>query len=108
MRRDYEQFRKVGAEVVVIAPDGPRSVRSYWERQQLPFPVISDPEHRLAARFGQEVKLMKLGRMPAVIVIDAEGVIRAAWYGESMRDIPDTAAVLAALQSPRAAEGTSA
>lgn len=83
--------------MVIIAPDGPRSVSRYWEKEQLPFPVIADPEHRFAPLFGQEVRLVKLGRMPAVIVIDAEGVIRAAWYGESMRDIPSNEAILATL-----------
>ncbi len=98
MCQDYEKFQEAGAEVIVIAPDGPRSVSRHWEREQLPFPVIADPEHRLAALFGQEVKPLKLGRMPAVIVVDAEGIVRAAWYGNSMRDIPQNEAVLAALR----------
>lgn len=97
MRQDYARFQEAGAEVVVIAPDGPRSVRRYWEKEQLPFPVIADPDHQLALVFGQEVNLVKLGRMPAVLVIDAEGIVRAAWYGNSMRDIPPNEAVLATL-----------
>ncbi|MBO9358928.1 MAG: hypothetical protein J7450_05130 [Thermomicrobium sp.] len=49
------------------------------------------------------MKLLKLGRMPAVLVVDADGIVRAAWYGESMRDIPSVEETLQALQG----QGTS-
>jgi peroxiredoxin len=37
--------------------------------------------------------------MPAVLVVDPDGIVRAAWYGESMRDIPSIEEVLAVLDS---------
>lgn len=78
---------------MAIAPDGPRTTSRYWERERIPFPGIADPEHRLADLFGQEVRLTRLGRMPAVLVVDADGIVRAAWYGASMRDIPENSVV---------------
>jgi peroxiredoxin Q/BCP len=38
--------------------------------------------------YRQEVNLFKLGRMPLNCVIDRNGNIRFAHYGESMKDIP--------------------
>lgn len=98
MRQHYDEFRARGIEIVAIAPDGPRALARYWEREGIPFPGIPDPDHRIAELLGQEVKLLKLGRMPAVLVIDTEGVVRAAWYGESMRDIPTIEDTLRALR----------
>jgi len=37
----------------------------------------------------QEVKPLKLGRMPALLIIDKQGIIRYAYYGDSMDDIPE-------------------
>jgi peroxiredoxin Q/BCP len=69
----------------------------YWRLEQLPFIGIPDPHHQLADHFGQQVKLLKLGRLPALIVIDKTGKIRYRHYGDSMMDIPPNADVLASL-----------
>lgn len=97
MRQHDAEFRARGVAVVAVAPEGPRTVARYWAREGLPFPAVADPEHQLAALFGQEVKLWKLGRLPAVVAVDGTGVVRAAWYGDSMRDVPAPEAVLAVL-----------
>jgi hypothetical protein len=44
---------------------------------------------------GQEIKLFKLGRMPAQVLIDKAGVARYVHYGHSMSDIPENAEILA-------------
>jgi peroxiredoxin Q/BCP len=36
----------------------------------------------------QEVKPFKLGRMPALLIIDKNGTIKYAYYSDSMDDIP--------------------
>jgi len=42
----------------------------------------------------QEVKPLKMGRMPAILVIDAQGIIRYAYYGDSMDDIPENEVII--------------
>jgi len=37
----------------------------------------------------QEVKPLKLGRMPALLIIDKQGIIKYAYYSDSMDDIPE-------------------
>lgn len=90
--------------MIAIGPDTPERFRRYWAEHRLPFIGLADPEHRVAGRYGQEVKLLKLGRLPAVVVVDREGIVRAVHYGGSMRDIPANETLLATL----AALGTAA
>ena len=97
LRRDHREFVRLGAEVVVVGPEGPAGFRAYWKRERLPFIGLPDPYHTVLKLYGQQVKLFKLGRMPAQVIIDAAGVARWAHYGHSMSDIPDNAELLALL-----------
>jgi len=60
----------------------------------MPFVGIADPEHAIADMYGQQVKLIKLGRMPASLLIDRSGKIRYKHFGESMSDIPEDQQIL--------------
>jgi peroxiredoxin len=88
LRQDYDEFVARDAEVLVIGPDGPRAFQRTWEKEAFPFPGLADPQHTVADVYNQEVNLLKLGRMPALIVVDRQGQIRFEHYGESMSDIP--------------------
>ncbi len=94
MRRDYEKFVAKETEVVSIAPEDPETVRIYWNRERLPFIGLADPEHEVADRYGQQVRLLKLGRLPLQLIIDQKGAIRYRHDANSMSDIPDNAAIL--------------
>lgn len=97
LRQDYDQFTARGAEVIVVGPDGPEGFRNYWRENDLPFVGLPDPDHSVLKRYGQQVKLFKLGRMPAQVVIDRKGIVRWAHYGSSMSDIPSNDELLALL-----------
>jgi len=58
-------------------------------QERIPFIGLPDPGHDVARRYKQEVNIFKWGRMPLVCVVDAEGMIRYAHYGQSMSDIPE-------------------
>ncbi len=97
MREDYAEFGKRGAEVLVIGTDARKSFEYHWSSQKYPFVGLPDPECVVPDLYGQQVKLLKFGRMPALMVIDKAGVIRYAHYGDSMSDIPSDAKILALL-----------
>jgi peroxiredoxin Q/BCP len=97
LRHDYLEFMAREAEVVVVGPEEKEAFARYWQKEALPYVGLPDPEHRVADLYGQQVKLLKLGRMPALIVIDKAGQIRYRHYGDSMRDIPANDEILALL-----------
>ncbi len=80
-----------------MGPDGVMSFEAYWRAERLPFIGLPDPDHRVALQYRQEVNLFKLGRMPLVMVMDPQGMIRYAHYGASMSDIPDPKILLDAI-----------
>ena len=69
----------------------------YWEVEHLPFIGLPDPKHVVANLYGQEVNLFKLGRIPALMVIDKKGQVRFQQYSNSMSDIPENNLILGLL-----------
>jgi peroxiredoxin Q/BCP len=88
LRQEYDRFVAQDAEIVVIGPDKDRSFADYWQSHDLPFVGLPDPKHHVLRLYGQEVKLFKLGRMPAQVIVDKAGMARYVHYGHSMSDIP--------------------
>jgi peroxiredoxin Q/BCP len=103
LRQDYAEFVARDIEVVVVGPENAEKFAAYFERESLPFTGLPDPGHSVLKRYGQEVNLFKLGRMPAQVLIDRQGVVRYAHYGHSMSDIPENAELLALLDEMNAA-----
>ncbi len=97
MRQDYSEFTRRGAEVIAVGPEGPDEFRRYWAEHRIPFVGLADPRHSVANTYGQEVNLLKLGRMPALIVVDGSGRIRYRHYASWMSDIPANSEVLGVL-----------
>ncbi len=104
MRQDYQQFVARNTEIVVIGPEDRSFFASQWAKGQYPFIGLADPEHRVASRYGQEVKLLKFGRMPAILVIDKQGQVLQSHYAGHMRDYPTNHELLAALDAANAAD----
>jgi peroxiredoxin Q/BCP len=98
LRRDYAKFRARDTEILSIAPEDLEEVRDYWERERLPFVGLADPEHEVADRYGQRVRLLRLGRLPSQLIIDKAGTIRSRHDASSMSDIPRNRGVLTELQ----------
>ncbi|MBN1474174.1 MAG: redoxin domain-containing protein, partial [Syntrophaceae bacterium] len=88
LRRDYQKFVKLDTEIIVAGPEKAEAFRDYWDKENLPFIGLPDPEHKVLKLYGQEVKLFKLGRLPAQMLIDKSGNVRFVHYGHSMSDIP--------------------
>ena len=97
--QDYQEFVSRDAKVVVVGPDSESAFRDFWQKEDMPVIGLADPSHAVARRYGQEVKLLKLGRMPALMVIDESGVVQYKHYGDAMSDIPANAELLAVLDA---------
>jgi peroxiredoxin len=104
LRQDYEKFIDRDSEILVVGPEDQAAFQDYWSRHDLPFIGLPDPEHHVLDLYGQQVKLIKAGRMPAMMVVDKTGYIRYQHYADSMRDIPPNQAVLSLLDRLNEAE----
>ena len=105
LRQEYQGFVDRDAQVVVVGPDSGPAFKDYWQKEDLPFVGLADPTHSVAKRYGQEVKLLKLGRMPALMVIDKDGQVAYRHYGDSMSDIPPNTQILAILDELNQTKG---
>lgn len=98
LRQDYQRYEALNTVIVVIGPESAESFRKYWISNDLQFIGLPDPEHRILKLYGQEVKLFKLGRLPAQMLIDKTGMLRFVHYGHSMSDIPTNDEILSLIK----------
>ena len=106
LRHDYSQFVARDVEVVVVGPEDARAFADYWQKESLPFVGLPDARHSVLKLYGQEVKLFRLGRMPAQVLIDKAGVARFVHYGHDMSDIPANEEILALADQINTATGS--
>ena len=99
LRQDYSKFQTLDTEIIVVGPEGPDEFRLYWKSHKLPFIGLPDPTHSVLKRYGQEINLFKLGRMPAQVIIDKQGTARFVHYGHDMSDIPENEEMLQILET---------
>jgi peroxiredoxin Q/BCP len=81
-----DNLDSLDAQVLGISPDPPAKLAKFRDRDALTFPLLSDPDHAVAAAYGAygEKKLYgktTVGVIRSTFVIDADGVIEKAMYG---------------------------
>jgi peroxiredoxin Q/BCP len=94
LRQGYQQFVALNTEILVVGPEAAAAFGQYWLQEDLPFVGLPDPQQTVLKLYGQEVKLFKLGRLPAQMLIDTSGTLRYVHYGHSMADIPANEEIL--------------
>lgn len=80
LRDSYERFLAQGYAVVGVSPDSQKSHKRFIEKNSLPFPLISDEDHRLAEEMGVWGEKSVYGRkymgiLRTTFVIGPDGVI---------------------------------
>ena len=83
-RDRHESLSAAGYLLFGISPDEPAELAGFRAEHSLPFPMLSDPDHALAAAFGAWGMKKQYGReyegmIRSTFVIDEEGVIIEAW-----------------------------
>ena len=97
LRQDYQKFVDRKTEIVVVGPENAEAFKNYFEKNDLAFIGLPDPKASVLKLYGQEVNIFKLGRMPAQVIVDQQGVARFVHYGHSMSDIPENEELFAIL-----------
>src|ERR687895_1632507 len=74
-RDNFEEFRKLDAEVIGISSDSVESHRSFAKKHDLPFTLLSDEGGRIRRLYRVP---HTLGRFPGRVtyVIDGDGIVR--------------------------------
>jgi peroxiredoxin Q/BCP len=105
LRQDFAEFEKRQTVILVAGPEDAEGFKAYWSQHNLPFIGLPDPKASVLKLYGQEVNLFKLGRMPAQVIVDRQGIARYAHYGHSMADIPENSELFAILDELNVTEG---
>lgn len=108
LRQDFAEFEKRQTVILVAGPEDAEGFKAYWSQHNLPFIGLPDPRASVLKLYGQEVNLFKLGRMPAQVIVDRQGVARYAHYGHSMSDIPENSELFEILDELNITEGKTA
>jgi thioredoxin-dependent peroxiredoxin len=80
-RDTYADFREAGVEVIGISPDNEGSHSKFVAKYQLPFVLLSDPDHKVCEAFGAWGLKKMYGReyegvFRTTFVIGPDGVIK--------------------------------
>ncbi len=88
LHKDIEKFRELGAQVVAISADPPELTRERYARYgAFAFPVLSDPDNRVATLYGTFTPSKKAEEdgvlMHGTFIVSRDGRIRWTNRGDS-------------------------
>jgi thioredoxin-dependent peroxiredoxin len=83
-RDAFAEYRRRGARIFGVSPDHPSSHARFAKKFELPFTLLSDPEHKVCEAYGvwKEKNLYgrkSMGVERATFVIDKTGVVRSVF-----------------------------
>jgi peroxiredoxin Q/BCP len=84
LRDRHESFDAAGYRVLGISPDPVDKLAEFRAEYDLPFPLLSDPDHAVAAAYGAWGIKKNYGReyeglIRSTFVIDDSGIVEQAW-----------------------------
>jgi thioredoxin-dependent peroxiredoxin len=97
------RFKKDGAVILGVSPDGVKSHQKFKAKYELPFTLLADTEHAVSEKYGVWKEKSMYGRKymgveRTTFVIDAKGVLRTVFEKVKPAGHADeVAAALAAL-----------
>jgi peroxiredoxin len=96
LRHDYSKFKDQEAEILVMVPNGIKTIARYSSKNDIPYPILSDKGSLVAAQYFQ-VKKFFLAGTPTVILVNKTGHISYTHYATSLVEEPDNQEPLAVL-----------
>ena len=101
-RDQHAALKKLGAKVLGISPDDVESHAEFRDKFNLNFPLLADPGHKVAEKFGawrEKVRFGKksMGIQRSTFILDKKGVVAKRW--KSVKVDGHDAHVLKALEA---------
>ena len=72
--------------ILVDSIDNAQKMEQKYARNK--YAIFYDESKKVSKMLNQQVKITKLGRMPGLLIVDKQGIVQFAYYGDSMKDIP--------------------
>lgn len=121
MKQEIDLVRKKGGRVFVALQSTAETIASLIKRDDFPFTIICDPRGKIFQRYGVETgglirylhpagliaAIKAIGRgfrhgkfegketqLPAAFAIAADKIVKYAYYGENISDIPSLAMII--------------
>ncbi|QRP47518.1 thioredoxin-dependent thiol peroxidase [Amycolatopsis sp. FDAARGOS 1241] len=84
-RDNLAEFNDAGYQVLGISPDKPEKLAKFVEKEQLTFPLLSDPDKKVLTAWGAFGEKKNYGRVVqgvirSTFIVDAEGKVAKALY----------------------------
>jgi hypothetical protein len=98
LRQDFEKFQDKNTILPVVEPEEVHVFVRYLQENNHPPKRLLNPKHSGLKQYGQEIKLFKFGRIPAMGIVDMQGMVRFVHDGHSMFGISKNTDFMAALQ----------
>ncbi len=79
-------LKAVGLAVLGISPDAPAKLAKFREKEQITFPLLSDPDRTALTAYGAYGEKMNYGKktmgvIRSTFVVGADGKVEKAYYG---------------------------
>jgi peroxiredoxin Q/BCP len=83
LRDNVQKLNESGVRVVGISYDSVEVLKTFSDKESIPFPLLSDEDSETIKKYGLHFK----GGLPhpGTVLIDKEGVIRAKLFEEGYR-----------------------
>ncbi len=98
LRNDYPKFRDSNAVVAAVGQHSQGEFANMWKTFSLPFFGLPDDRGKVAQLYHQKVLVEKLGRLPAIFIVDPLGFVADAHYCSDIFDFPANEKLLPILE----------
>ncbi len=99
MQQNYRKVKSAGLGLAAISYDSPEVLSNFAQRENIQFPLLSDPDSKIIRRFGILNTQAKEGSAsfgipyPGIYVVNAKGIVTAKYFEDDYKE-RDTAAVI--------------
>ena len=97
--RDYDKFEEMDVYLYPILVDNIENAKKLEQKYaRNKYAIFYDESKKVVKILNQQIKITKMGRMPGLIIVDKQGIIQYAYYGDSMKDIPKNDALFEVIE----------